>query len=649
MKLRLYTLCALLGFSTSGNFLYAQWSTIPAADNVINAYPNPNWNNGFFFCKDGNNGAIYSWIQIENSIGQNHTYINRIDNNGQVKWGSSGIAVSYNAAATQFPMGICEDGSGGCYVAFQDGGSGYNVLIQHFDSTGAALWNGSGVQPFVYDQSIGQTDVCMLNTGSGVFITAGCVLSGGSEGIRAQKISITGSKQWGAAGSIVRNFFSDHRAPVAVSDGNNGYIICWHDWLQHKVRMQRLNSSGARQLDTSGIVLNPVNSLSGNIRLISDGNSSYIASWAFSLAGGDGLAAQKFNKNGNKQWGSNELIVCETVGTQSAPALITDGAGGCFISWLDGRTLDGYAYIYAQRLNGSGAKQWAPLGVKTSTLNAYTHDLAPGVNGGAKVALSIFSGGALYGQLQLISATGTLEAGATGLTVTAPINYLFNNGSMLPLANFETLLFFEANSPTQAYAKKIPQQCTIDKPTGLSVTTSCAPNSANLKWEGNLFSTYEVRYKITSAPSWTTLGNKGHVNSYLFSGLQPNIQYSFSVRAVCDLTNDKTPWATKKKTTQNCRMEDIPVTPVTSTAINVYPNPVNGIATVEYWNTEGLPVSFAVMDVTGKVRIEKQDLQESQPGQMKIEFNTVDLAPGLYICLIRCGSITATTKFIVQH
>ncbi|MBK9733306.1 MAG: fibronectin type III domain-containing protein [Chitinophagaceae bacterium] len=647
MKHRLYTLLALLGFSTSGNYLHAQWSTIPAVDNAINAYPNPNWNNGFYFCKDGKNGAIYSWIQIENSTGQNHTYINRTDKNGQVKWGSSGIAVAYNVSAAQYPMGICEDGSGGCYVAVQDGGSGYNVLIQHFDSTGAALWNGS-VQPFTYDQSIGQTEVCMLNTGSGVFITAGCVVSGGSEGIRAQKISYNGSKQWGAAGSIVRNFYSDHRAPVAVSDGNNGYIICWHDWLQHRARMQRLNASGVRQLDTAGIVLNPVNALSGTIRLISDGNSSFIASWAFSYGSGDGVAAQKFNKNGSKQWGSNELIVCDTVGTQSAPALITDGAGGCFMSWLDARTMDGYGYIYAQRLNGSGVKQWTPQGVKVSTHNAYTHDLAPGVNGGVKVGLSVFSNNALYGQFQLISATGTLEAGATGLTITAPINYLFNNGSMLPLDNFETLLFFEANS-SQAYAKKIPAQCAIDEPTGLSVTTSCSPNSANLKWEGNLFSTYEVRYKITTAPSWTTLGNQGHVNSYLFSGLQPNIQYSFSVRAVCDLTNVKTPWATKKKKTQNCRLGDTPDVAITSTTINVYPNPVNASATVEYWNAEGLPVSFAVMDVTGKVRMEKQDLMESQAGLMKIELNTEDLAPGLYICLIRCGSVSASSKFIVQH
>ncbi|MBK6482336.1 MAG: fibronectin type III domain-containing protein [Chitinophagaceae bacterium] len=648
MKLRLSTLFALLVFSNSDNFLYAQWSTIPSVDNAINAYPNQNWNNGFYFCPDGNNGTIYSWIQLENSTGQNRTYINRIDKNGQVKWGSSGIVVFYNASASQFPMGIREDGSGGCYVAVQDGGNGYNVLIQHFDSTGAALWNSAGVQPFVYDQSVGQIEVSMLNTGSGVFVTAGCVISGGSEGIRAQKISFNGSKQWGAAGSIVRNFFSDHRAPIALSDGNNGYIICWHDWLQHRVRMQRLNSSGARQLDTAGIVLNPVNALLGTIRLISDGNSSFIASWAFSYAGGDGIAAQKFNKNGSKQWGSNELIVCDTVGAQSATALITDGAGGCYMSWLDGRTLDGFSYIYAQRLNGSGAKQWASMGVKASTLNAYTHDLAPGANGGVKVGLSVFSDFALHGQLQLISATGTLEAGATGLTVTGPINYLYNNGSMLPLANFETLFFFQANI-TQAYAKKIPSQCSIAEPTGLSVTTSCAPNSANLSWEGNLFSTYEVRYKISSAAAWTKLGNQGHVNSYLFSGLQPNIQYSFSVRAVCDITNDKTPWATKKKKTQNCRLGDTPEFPVSSAAINVYPNPVDGNATVEYWNAEALPVSFYVMDVTGKVSIEKQDLSVSQPGKMMIEFNTADLEPGLYICLIRCGTSVATTKFIVQH
>jgi len=57
--------------------------------------------------------------------------------------------------------------------------------------------------------------------------------------------------------------------------------------------------------------------------------------------------------------------VCIATGSQLAPDLVGDGAGGTFMVWSDSRS--GTSDIYAQRMDATGAVLWAVDGIAVCT------------------------------------------------------------------------------------------------------------------------------------------------------------------------------------------------------------------------------------------------------------------------------------------
>jgi hypothetical protein len=81
------------------------------------------------------------------------------------------------------------------------------------------------------------------------------------------------------------------------------------------------------------------------------------------------IYAQRVDAMGIAQWTTNGIIVCNASGNQDEPKIISDGAGGAIIIWCDYRS--GYGDIYAQRINSSGAAQWAANGLGICTASGH--------------------------------------------------------------------------------------------------------------------------------------------------------------------------------------------------------------------------------------------------------------------------------------
>lgn len=67
------------------------------------------------------------------------------------------------------------------------------------------------------------------------------------------------------------------------------------------------------------------------------------------------------------QWASDpnqNLMVCDTVGSQELPKIAATADGACYISWFDTRA--GANRVYMQRLNPRGVKQWENNGLLIS-------------------------------------------------------------------------------------------------------------------------------------------------------------------------------------------------------------------------------------------------------------------------------------------
>ncbi len=153
---------------------------------------------------------------------------------------------------------------------------------------------------------------------------------------------------------------------------------------------------------------------------VSDGAGGVILVWQDLRNGVDfDLFAQRINPAGQVLWNVTGVSVCGAVGAQTQPVIAPDGAGGAIIAWRDFRSGSSYD-VYAQRLNGNGAAQWAPNGVVVSnaTGNQDTPAIASDGAGGALLAWQDLRSGVTYDiYAQRIGPTGTMMWAANGLAV----------------------------------------------------------------------------------------------------------------------------------------------------------------------------------------------------------------------------------------
>jgi hypothetical protein len=100
--------------------------------------------------------------------------------------------------------------------------------------------------------------------------------------------------------------------------------------------------------------------------IAADGSGGAVVAWADRRSGvGYDVYAQRLSAAGPVMWTTNGVPVSAASGDQFAPRLVADGIGGYVFAWIDQRwgTLD----IYAERLSGSGASEWTPIGIPVAT------------------------------------------------------------------------------------------------------------------------------------------------------------------------------------------------------------------------------------------------------------------------------------------
>ena len=258
----------------------------------------------------------------------------------RAQWTTNGVPVVAFSGTQSNPV-LVRDGAGGVVIVWQDTrGGNYDIYAQRFNGAGAALWGANGL--LVCGATGSQVNPTGAPDGSGGVIIAwqDGRLGPGLEDIHANRVLAGGTLAWadnvmlcGAAGA--------QQKPAAVSDGAGGAIVAWQDRRD------------------------PVNT-----------------SWD--------IYAQRVNGSGTVAagWTSDGVPLCTADGPQNAPVLVSDGAGGAVVAWVDAR-MNGNTKTYAQRIAASGAPQWDVDGVVVNTtvnvVPQLTPSLAPNGSGGAIV------------------------------------------------------------------------------------------------------------------------------------------------------------------------------------------------------------------------------------------------------------------------
>lgn len=247
--------------------------------------------------------------------------------------------------------------------------------------------------------------------------------------IFSQRINSAGAVQWTANGvkaTCAEKSSFGGVGGVATTDGNGGVIIGYGMTLDggsgRNVYAQRISSSGVLLWGFMGVTLSAQASVQNqDIKIVSDDGGGAILAWNRYAAVFDGVA-QRINGSGVKQWGTNGVTVIPWVHADSK--LISDGMGGAILSMRIDNTADD---LYAQRISSSGSLLWnqSSFGALIQSEGKQSmHDLVSDGEGGA-----YFSWGNSYDLLKLdvlsqrVGSDGEKQWAPNGVSVCVRDNY----------------------------------------------------------------------------------------------------------------------------------------------------------------------------------------------------------------------------------
>lgn len=157
--------------------------------------------------------------------------------------------------------------------------------------------------------------------------------------------------------------------PQLTNDGADGAIIIWQDKRSgnYDIYAQRVDSSGTIQWTENGVAIcdaggdqkidPPTEDNYPYLNLICpDDSGGAIIVWKDGRAGNWDLYAQRVNSSGAVQWAEDGVAVCTDGSDQEMPQITPDGSGGAIIVWQDDRS--GNYDIYSQRIDSNGNALW---------------------------------------------------------------------------------------------------------------------------------------------------------------------------------------------------------------------------------------------------------------------------------------------------
>jgi hypothetical protein len=361
---------------------------------------------------DGAGGAIIVWGDTRS--GDSDIYAQRVNAWGQAQWIADGVPV-HAAASTQANPAIVPDAAGGAIIVWEhlanDGTT--DIYAQRVNASGANLWISSGV--FICSAQHGQYRPRAVSDGAGGAVIAWQDNRQGSfmvTDVYAQRVSASGTVQWTTDGVAICTAANAQTSVELVGDGSGGAIIAWLDGRgapgSYVFYARRVDSAGAAQWTADGVALS-TNTYDEEYNqppaIATDGSGGAIVAWQVPKQGSveADIFAQRITTSGSPQWAAGGVPVCAAVLPQWMPQIISDGAGGAIVAWLDERhnpipPPPLLSDIYSQRVDESGVAQWTPDGVPLCTDAAGSflpQMIADGV-GGAVVSWSDSRNGSGY-------------------------------------------------------------------------------------------------------------------------------------------------------------------------------------------------------------------------------------------------------------
>jgi len=461
----------------------------------------------------------------------------------------------------------------------------------------------------------------MITTdGSGGTIVTWQNFSGGRYEIFAQRMNASGVAMWLTNGVIISKQDSNYN-PVIVSDDSGGAIIVWQSYNGSPtadIYAQRINSMGFVQWSEYGVPVSTVVFEQDSISIIKDGLGGAILAWQ-DYRSNNGFAdiyAQRINSQGDMLWTANGVNICNQAAAQRGPKVCTDGAGGIIVTWYDFRSTTDYN-IYAQRQGPSGAIVWVVDGVVMNNNVAYAQidpKIVSDNLGGAIISWTDYRTGItadIYAQR--VNSTGAVQWTATGVIICTSANDQIKS-QLVSDGNNGAYITWEDHrnvGNSDIYAQRIASNAAINwAATGYLI---CA--AANNQ----------------TVPVIVSNGNLGAIVVWqdFRNGVNSDIyETGFNTSGLVSNNNEVSIIPDKFKLSQN------------------YPNPFNPSTSINYSIPTASNVKITIYDALGK-SVNVLVNQNQLSGNYNIMWNASNFPSGVYIYKIEAGSFTDAKKMIL--
>jgi len=499
----------------------------------------------------------------------------------------------------------------------------------------------------------------------------------GNDDIYVQRTNGSSGVMWTVDGVAVSTAGGNQQQPQIVGDGNGGAIIVWQDDRNgnNDIYAQRVNSNGAVQWTTDGVVVCTAPFDQFNIALISDGLGGAILTWEdnrSNIVNCPDIYAQRINSSGAGLWVANGVSVCNEASAQHGPRLVTDGSGGAFFTWYDNRAGD--YDIYAQRIASAGAEQWTTNGVATCTMatDQLNPDICSDGAGGVIIAWYDYRSSTdydIYAQRQ--GPGGAVVWVVDGVVMNNNEGYdQINPGIVSDGAGGAIVVWqdYITGTTSDIYAQRVASAgAVVWTATGVIICTAPGDQTnPQIVTDGNsgAFITWEDYRNITSSDIYAQrIAGNSEINwpatGYVICGADGN--QSFPTMASDGSNGTILAWQDSRNGNWDIYAEGFGIfgtgieegTPVVFIdGIQNSPNPFADMTAISFTLSSEGPVSIDLYDLSGHIVTTLADGVNLSAGQHEVSWNGSDVSgeavpSGVYFCRISTAEASTGLSMIV--
>jgi len=330
--------------------------------------------------------------------------------------GGTDVGDVSDLAGTVAPA-VDSDGQGGLCFAWTVYISGA-VRVQHVDRFGNALWHSGGVGVAINKGS--SVQVVSDGAGGAVVLWSG-VSSSSVEVTFAQRVSAAGTALWGSA-TVLGGTSQPKQHLRAISDGAGGAFVTWSEFnLTHGIpgptstKVAHVTGAGAAAWVVAA-------SSAGGTQvapsLCADGAGGLFVTWVDTRSGTH-LYAQRYSSAGSPAWAANGIQLDSFMTFAGDPEICADGSGGAVVAWTDGSATP---HIYAKRVDGAGNLIWGPVNTSGLTGSQSALQVAADAAGGAFVCWSDTRSGTMQIYAQHLNSSGLPQWSTYGVPASVTVS-----------------------------------------------------------------------------------------------------------------------------------------------------------------------------------------------------------------------------------